>query len=405
MYFANNEGEKMIHIGFPLYDSTGKYSKYEAVALLSLLSNTKSEITIHIIHDDSVSENVKERLKKICDDFSQKIVFHKVNSEDFSALANVAKGFTIGTLFRLKLPELMDESISKILFLDADLLINTDIKPIWELDVTDYYVAACHDDGLSDDSMMMSDGLVPASKYYNAGVVIFNLKKIRQDFDLFNDSAKFLIEHPNCPLVDQDAANYFFMDNVLYLDSKYNVFTSNKRGKKLPLEDCIYHYAADYVCLDNPEEFDRKYIDYMSRLHWDNNGLDSFLWGYTNNEHAKVNTLQVLCKWLSDGCDEMVMWGAGSIYLKSICEFVNISTIDYFVDKNKKMQETTYLGKIVRDPEYLVGRNKAKIIVVSKKYYGEIKTQLESYGYKENTDFIDGMLLLSQTQGGRVNYY
>lgn len=393
----------MIHIGFPLYDSTGKYSKYEAIALLSLLSNTNSEITIHIIHDDSVSENVKARLKKICDDFKQKIVFHKVKSEDFSVLVDTAKGFTIGTLFRLKLPELMDESISKILFLDADLLINTDIKPIWDLDVTDYYVAACHDDGLGDNSMMMSDGLVPASKYYNAGVVVFNLKKIRQDFDLFNESVAFLLNHSNCPYVDQDAANYFFMDNVLYLEPKYNVFTRNKRGKRLHLEDCIYHYAGDYVCLDNPEEFDKKYIEYMSRLHWDDYGLDIFLWGYTNNEHMKINNLQILCKWLSNN-DDIVIWGVGSKYLDAICEFVNVSKIDYFIDNNKKLQGTLYAHKLVKAPKHLVGKNK-KIIVVSKKYYEDIKYQLEAFGYKEYIDFIDGMLLLSQTQGGRVHYY
>ena len=395
----------MIHVGFPLYDSTGNYSKYEAIALLSLLSNTKSELTVHIIHDDSVSEDVKRKLKKICDDFKQQIVFHKVQAEDFSALVNVAKGFTIGTLFRLKLPELMDKSISKILFLDADLLINTDIKPIWDLDVTNYYVAACHDDGLNDNTVMMSDGLVPAAKYYNAGVVVFNLEKIRKDFDLFNESAKFLMEHPNCPLVDQDAANYFFMDNVLYLDSKYNMFTSNKRGKRLPLEDCIYHYAADYVCLDAPEEFDKKYIEYMSLLHWDNNGLDGFLWGYTNNEHTKVNFLQILCKWLSNRNDNIVVWGVGSIYLDAICNFVSVSAIDCFVDNNKKRHETMYLGKVVKSPESLVGKKNTKIIVVSKKYYKEIKTQLESYGYEEGHDFIDGMLLLSQSQGGRVYYY
>lgn len=395
----------MIHIGFPLYDSTGNYSKYEAIALLSLLSNTKSELTVHIIHDDSVSEDVKGKLKKICDDFKQQIVFHKVKSEDFSSLVNVAKGFTIGTLFRLKLPELMDKSISKILFLDADLLINTDIKPIWDLDVTNYYVAACHDDGLKDDTAMMSDGLVPAAKYYNAGVVVFNLENIRKDFDLFNDSAKFLLEHPTCSLVDQDAANYYFMDNVLYLDPKYNMFTRNKRGKRLPLEDCIYHYAADYVCLDAPEEFDKKYMEYMSMLHWDNNGLNSFWWGYTNNEHTKVNSLQVLCKWLSNRNDNIVVWGVGSIYLNAICNFINVSVIDCFVDNNKKRHDTIYAGKVVKSPEYLVGKNNTKIIVVSKKNYEEIKSQLESYGYKEGNDFIDGILLLSQSQGGRVYYY
>lgn len=396
----------MIHVGFPLYDSKGTYSKYEAVALLSLLSNVSATITVHIIHDDSVSRTAKDKLKKICGDFQQNIIFHQVNSSDFSSLAGVAKGFTIGTLFRLKLPELMNNSIHKIIYLDADLMINTDIKAIWDLDVSDFYVAACHDDGLEDLSLMMSDGLVPASKYYNAGVVVFNLKKIRHDFDLFNDSVDFLLSHSNCPYVDQDVANYFFMDNVLYLEKKYNMFTRNKRGLSLPLEDGIYHYAGDYVCLDAPEEFDKKYIEYMSLIHWDNNtGLDGFMWGYVGNAHRKINTLQCLCHWLSNRDNEIVLWGAGSKYLSKIYDIVNLSAVSFFVDNNKKIQGKKFHGRVIKSPEYIQGKDNIKVIVISKDYYGEIKAQLESYGFAENIDFVDGLLLLLQSQGGRVKSY
>lgn len=396
----------MIHVGFPLYDSKGTYSKYEAVALLSLLSNTSSTITVHIIHDDSVSETAKDKLKRICGDFQQKIMFHLVNPSDFSSLVGVAKGFTIGTLFRLKLPELMDNSIQKILFLDADLLINTDIKAIWDLDVSDFYVAACHDDGLEDFSLMMSDGLVPASKYYNAGVVVFNLKKIRQDFDLFNDSADFLLRHSNCPYVDQDAANYFFMDNVLYLEQKYNMFTRNKRGLSLPLEDGIYHYAGDYVCLDAPEEFDRKYMEYMSLIHWDNGtGIDGFLWGYVGREHCRITALQLLCARVSDRNVKIVLWGTGSTFIDRICSFVNRDRVDYYVDNNSSIQGTIFNEKKVEDPTVIKSEANVFVVVVSKIYYAEIKEQLESYGLVENIHFVDGLSLLLQSQGGRASAY
>ena len=396
----------MIHVGFPLYDSRGTYSKYEAVAIMSLLSSTSSELMVHIIHDHSVSDDIKCKLKEICDRFKQGCVFHLVQAEEFSELAPIAKSFTIGTLFRLKLPELIEESISKIIYLDADILVNTDIKPLWDENIHDYYVAACHDDGLGDFNGYMSDGLVPASKYYNAGVVVCNLQKIRQDFDLFAVSTEFLLSHSDCPYVDQDAANYFFMDNVLYLDAKYNMFTRNKRGKNLQLEDGIYHYAGDYVCLDAPEEFDKKYIEYMSLLHWDNNtGLDGFMWGYVDNAHRKINTLQCLCHWLSNRDNEIVLWGAGSKYLSKIYDIVNLSAVSFFVDNNKKIQGKKFHGRIIKSPEYIQGKDNIKVIVVSKDYYGEIKAQLESYGFAENIDFVDGLLLLLQSQGGRVKSY
>ena len=395
----------MIHICFPLYDSTGKYSKYEAVALMSLLSNSTSELTVHIIHDDSVSEDIKSKLRRLCNDFNQEILFHELKATDFSKIGHMAKTFTIGTLFRLRLPDVLDENISKIIYLDADLLINTNIEKIWNIDISEYYVAACHDPGVGDSNIRLSDGLVSAEAYFNAGVAVFNLKKIRQDFNLFSDCVKFLLNHPSCTMADQDAMNYFFVDNVLYLPCQYNLFTRHKRGKGEALEDGIYHYAADYVCLDAPEEFDKKYIEYMSRIHWDNNtGLGGFLWGYADNVKAKINTLQCLCKWLSNN-NSIVLWGIGSIYMESFGEFINLSSIDYFVDNNKKVQETIYDGKVVRAPEYLRGKENTKIVVASKKYYGEIKKQLESYGFSEGIDFIDGFLLLHQSQGGRGSYY
>ena len=396
----------MIHVGFPLYDSRGTYSKYEAVAIMSLLSSTSSELMVHIIHDHSVSDDIKCKLKELCDRFKQSCVFHLVQADDFFELAPIAKSFTIGTLFRLKLPELIEESISKIIYLDADILVNTDIKPLWDENINDYYVAACHDDGLDINAAVLSDGLVPAEKYYNAGVVVFNLDKIRRDFNLFDESTEFLRNHPSCTMADQDAANYLFMDKVLYLEHKYNMFTKKKRGLKMPLEDGIYHYAADHVCLGEPEEFDKKYIEYMSSIKWDNNtGLDSFLWGYASKEHARSVALQSVCRWLSDKDNKIAVWGAGSTYLVKIFELVNLSSVSFFVDNNKKIQESIFYGRIVKSPEYLVKNGNVKVIVVSKDYYGEIKLQLESYGFVEHRDFVDGLLLLLQLQGGRVDTY
>lgn len=396
----------MVHVCFAIYDPKGTYSKYGAIALRSLLEHTDSKLTVHVICDDTISDNIRLRLKNICDDFQQELIFHKINLSDFYDVIEYAKSFTIGALFRLKLPDLLDSEISKIIYFDADTLINTNIRHLWDLDVTDYYVAACHDDGLEDEDVVMSDGLVPASKYYNSGVMVFNIEKIRENFNLLADSAEYFKKHLHCLYPDQDALNYFFMDNVLYLDPKYNMFTRNKRGRKLPLEDGIYHYAGDYVSLEAPEEFDKKYIEYMSLIHWDNNtGLDGFLWGYVNNAHKKINTLQSLCHWLSNRNYKIVVWGPGSIYTKNIYNIVDSSVIDFFVDNNKKIQETVYDNKVVKAPDCLVGRNDTKIIVISKQYYEEIKLQLESYGYKEGIDFIDGMLLLLQAQGGRVYCY
>ena len=75
------------------------------------------------------------------------------------------------------------------------------------------------------------------------------------------------------------------------------------------------------------------------------------------------------------------------------------------VDNNKKIQGKKFHGRVIKSPEYIQGKDNIKVIVVSKDYYGEVKAQLESYGFAENIDFVDGLLLLLQSQGGRVKSY
>lgn len=397
----------MIHIGFPLYDAKGTYAKYEAVALLSLLKNTAEKITVHIIHDDSVAENSKAKLKKICDDFRQEIVFHSVSPADFDGLTEAVRSYTIGTLFRLKLPEIIDASIEKILYLDADLLINTDIKAIWDTDISNYYVAACKDDGLDDDSVLLADGLVPADKYYNAGVVVFNLAKIRQDFDLFADSAKFLQEHPACLLADQDAANYFFMDNVLFLAYKYNMFTRNKRGKNLPLEDGIYHFSDDYCNPVQPEKFDTLYYHYLYLLQ-DEEWLMQYYMNYLQAEDEARQASQAFIRRILQGYEKKVYWGGNSVYFSAVADVVTPNPVcDYVVDSNAELHGSKVQKMEVRSPQCLFSEahGKCVIVVVSKGAYKAIKKELERNDLVENKDFFDGLLLLTQSKGKRMAAY
>ncbi len=397
----------MIHVGFPLYDSTGRYSKYEAVALLSLLSNTSEELTVHIIHDDSVSDITKDKFRLICNRFNQEIFFYEVLAEDFIVLTNMVRGYTIGTLFRLKIPELLDENISKVIYLDADILFNIDAKRLWDTDISRYYVAACHDEGLTDFYKNMADGLVPAKKYFNAGVTIFNLEKIRKDFNLFTDCINFLINHPKCDLVDQDAINYHFMDNVLYLDKKYNMFTRNKRGLNLPLEEGIYHFSDDYCNPIALEPFDKLFCHYLFMLN-DEEWLTDYYLNYLQDTHKQELIFQAFIRRVLGKYKKKVYWGGNSIYFSAVADVVTPDVKnDYIVDSNASIQGSHVHAMIVKSPQQLFNDNKDDciIIVVSKGAYSAIKSDLESHGFVENKDFFDGLFLLSQSKGKRMAAY
>lgn len=396
----------MIHVAFPLYDPKGTYTKYEAVALLSMLCNTKAEIKVHIIHDSSVSDENKSKLRKICDTYNQKILFHEVQATAFEKIGPMAKLFTIGTLFRLKLPEVLSDNITKIIYLDADLLINTDIEHIWNIDVSGYYIAACHDPGLNDFSVRLSDGLVSAEKYFNAGVAVFNLEKIRYDFELFTDCANFLLAHPTCTMADQDAMNYLFLDSVLFLPAQYNIFTRNQRGQNTPLEKGIYHFAGDYCDPVSNEVFDKLFFHYLY-ITQDEQWLTEYYMGVLQYNCNQLLACQSIMKSITIR-KKKVYWGANSIYSKKIINFIRPDTnCDYIVDSNIKFHGKCSYDMMIHSPQKIFedNKNECVVIVVSKRYYVAIKKELESHGFVENEDFFDGISLLSLSQGGYGKYY
>ncbi|MBR3050926.1 MAG: hypothetical protein IKG61_05695 [Selenomonadaceae bacterium] len=51
----------MIHVCFGLYDKTGSYSKFTGTAMLSLFENTSADVTVHILHDETLTQDNREK--------------------------------------------------------------------------------------------------------------------------------------------------------------------------------------------------------------------------------------------------------------------------------------------------------------------------------------------------------
>ena len=62
-------------------------------------------------------------------------------------------------------------NLDRILSIDMDTVVNENISDLWDLDLTDYYIAAVEEEELT-----KSEG-----SYFNMGVAMMNLQKIRAD--------------------------------------------------------------------------------------------------------------------------------------------------------------------------------------------------------------------------------
>lgn len=120
--------------------------------------------------------------------------------------------------------------LDKILSLDMDTIVNENISELWNLDLTNYYIAAVEEKDLT-----KREG-----SYFNMGVAMLNLKKIRED-----KKDDEIIEALNTywyRYKEQDCFNEFFRGNVLILPSDYNCCIQAEE----PQHEKITHFAGLY---------------------------------------------------------------------------------------------------------------------------------------------------------------
>ena len=218
----------MIHVCFALYDPCGTYSKYLGAAVCSLFVNVgDTPVTVHILHDDTLSDVNRKRFEHLAQKYHKDIVFHYIDTSEFQSVKHMVGNFTVGSLFRLKLPQIMPDSLDKIIYLDCDLIVHLDIAELWKLNLDHYYIAACID---PDETILQNKWLSPRKKtesdhYFNSGVLVMNLKQIRLLRNFFQMCMDFLKKHPDAKLPDQDALNFICFGHVLYLEKKYNLYS------------------------------------------------------------------------------------------------------------------------------------------------------------------------------------
>lgn len=400
----------MIHVCFAITDPKGTYSKYTGTAICSLLENTKSPVTIHIIHDENLSEENKSRFISLTKKYDSEVCFYQIDSDIFEDCPQKER-FTVGTFFRLKSPGILPKSIEKIIYLDSDLIVNLDIRELWETDIEENVLAAVPDSfhGGTVFVRAVESGLLSREEYFNSGVLVVNLRKMREKYDWLGEVLSFLEKYPFVGYPDQDATNYIFRGKIFTLDERFNFLTSDLRGKNLGTGEMIYHFAGDAVNVEEMEAFDRLFFHYLFMTPWGKSEeLLRYFSAHISFRREKIICYQSLIRKVTTPGTKKILFGAKSVLHKMVFDLFRFDPIhDYLVDNNPAMHGQKINGLTIFPPERIKSESREKILVLvsSIDYYDEIKSQLKTYGLTEDTDFFDVRRLLLQNQGGYYLYY
>lgn len=395
----------MVHICFAIHDEKGTYIKNLAVAICSVLENTKTKIVIHLLHDKTLCEENKRKLKDFVNKYGTQINFYEVNVTRFDDYKVMTGSFTIGSLFRIEIAQLLPYSVNKVIYLDADVIVNIDINDLWKMDIDNYMVAGCLDRAIYiyQNTWSCLNGVVDVSEYINSGVMVLNIKKIREKVSLEDEFFRFIKKYPNCQCIDQDALNYIFYREKLIINEKYNIFVNFYQNKTV--QQGIYHFAGDKVNLEDPKPVDEMFLGYLIKTPW---GRDVDVFEiYENiilNKHRQIKFYQNAIKLIQQK-EKKIIWGAKSVMLPRIRKLIKFDRKkDYIIDSDDRIVGTDIAGLPVYTPKNILQEkdNDVLIIVLSRKFYNDISNKLTKYGFRENYDYIDGRMFLLQRQGGYI---
>ena len=243
-----------IHIALSPWNLTDDYNRHVGVTLISALEHCSLPVTVHLLYDKKLSLGKEDEeaynktcYQKISERYNCKIEYHHTELPSWVEEIPAIKIWTPGTLLRLCLPELLTE-IDKVIYLDCDTVVLTDLARLWELSLGDAFLAACPDSMSPSFEKKRRNDLkrmgIDFNKYFCAGVLVMNLSKLRDAESSFSDTAfTYLHENQNLQFLDQDLLNWYCKGNYLPLGENMNIYTIRDDAMDYT-KDCILHYAT-----------------------------------------------------------------------------------------------------------------------------------------------------------------
>ena len=218
--------------------SDENYAPYMATAMQSVMENAcKEQKYIFIILHKTLKEETLEKLRQQVSAypyFSIEFINVSKEFEKFSLSIGNIGSWTVETYFRLITPWSL-EKFDKIIYMDCDIVCNSDISYIYNIDIGNNLIAGVPDipqisifnnrNYRGDFKSSIIEKLDKPVNYINAGFIIMNLKEFRNKFAL--DYLINLAQNARYKFHDQDLLNSIAKDSIFILPQEFNFLNTN----------------------------------------------------------------------------------------------------------------------------------------------------------------------------------
>lgn len=274
-----------IPIFFTIDDS---YAPFLAVALNSAIKNSDPQRNYKaiVLYQDLGADNISRLQSLQTENFKIELMPIRANMEALDdRMSNRLRCdyFTLTIYFRLFIPSMFPQ-YDKGIYIDSDVVLTDDIAKLFDIDIGENYIGACNDLSIADIPPLVAYTEkavgVNAKEYINSGVLLMNLKKMRDD-DLEGHFLSLLNKyHFDSIAPDQDYLNAMCNGKIYYLEEKwdtmpndakpmltetslihYNLFSKPWCYDGIQYEEQFWNYARDCGFIDEIREFKASYTE------------------------------------------------------------------------------------------------------------------------------------------------
>ena len=276
------------------------------VYMTSLLHNRmqSSFYNIHLLTNNNLTKEAMIKINKIAEKFGNNSVkLNYYNLENYFKNATTGH-LSVATYFKLALPSLLP-NLDKIIYADLDTINLNDLTEMYNIEFKEKMYFGGTLDYIDHLSQLREFGL-SSDKYINGGVLLMNLKAMRED-SIDKKLSDFIATH-TLKLLEQTAINCICYNNIQILPYKYNVFAyptfeifakiNNQQNNKYKFnnsellkdynEPTFFHYISlPKPWLRSTTKFNRVYWWYYAKM----SGFYQEILDYYKFDKREIDTL------------------------------------------------------------------------------------------------------------------
>ncbi len=208
------------------YACDDSFVKYTIVSLHSMIQNASKNYKYHVyILHTGITQTMMEKVLELGNE-NFEISFEDV-TEYLHSISNklpIRDYYSKTTYYRLFIAEMFPD-FEKALYIDSDTIVQGDISELYNTDIKDAYLGACHEQAMIqvDEYGTYCEKVVGVSRYnfFNAGILLINCEQFRMKFVL-DKFIEYLHTYDFVVTQDEDYLNLICKDHVYWLDQRWN---------------------------------------------------------------------------------------------------------------------------------------------------------------------------------------